>query len=150
VSKYEIHKARQVEAYRSGRKIGWITVTDIGNGQWLRSGAADDFRRMQRAALLDCITLRPNSGFRSYKHQKRLRDEWQEKVDAGFRAPRPAWPGTSVHNRGEAVDINRSHDDPDGRGPKEGATDKWLRKNARRFNFVRTIQREPWHFEWII
>lgn len=125
--------------------------------QWLGNEAAVAFLKMKAAAELAGIRLHVNSGWRSYEQQEKFWDaymawlDWwikQPKTSRGRRKCRPAKPGRSNHHNGIAVDINRSHDDPDGAGPEIGLTDKWLAAHAKRFGFVRPYEREPWHWEY--
>ncbi len=133
-----------------------ITLTSIGNDQWMQVSPAEAFLKMQTDAKKDGIILRPNSGWRSFGHQQIFWDAYEEKLALWSRSPevykkplRPARPGYSRHHMGVAVDINRSHDDPDGKGPELGYTDKWLLDNARKYGFYRTVPAELWHFEYL-
>ena len=120
-----------------------IEEIDLGCGVYLKHDTAVAFRGMKTCAGEAEITLKANSGWRSYTHQKILYEQWMQ----GKRKCRPARPGYSKHHGGTCVDINRSHDDPDGEGPLEGATDCWLRENARRWGFVQNVPGELWHWE---
>jgi D-alanyl-D-alanine carboxypeptidase len=112
--------------------------------QYLDKYAAHAWMLMCRAARGDGLELAAYSAYRSHSHQQRLFKQWEE----GTRKLRPATPGWSRHESGRAVDILRSHDDPDGRGPLIGPTDEWLRLNARKFGFYRTVPSELWHYEY--
>jgi LAS superfamily LD-carboxypeptidase LdcB len=110
--------------------------------QYLERDAATDFVAMREAAEKDGVELLVYSAFRTMAEQGRLFREWQ----AGKRKLRPATPGKSTHQSGKSVDIQRSHDDPDGGGPLRGKTDLWLEANAARFNFHNDVKGEPWHW----
>lgn len=112
--------------------------------QYLEKYTAHHWILMKRAAKDDGIDLVIYSAYRSHEHQQRLFDQWQD----GKRHLRPSKPGWSRHESGRAVDILRSHDDPDGGGPEVGPTDKWLEKNARDYGFYRTVPAELWHWEF--
>jgi LAS superfamily LD-carboxypeptidase LdcB len=113
--------------------------------QYLERDAAMAWCRMFRAAAAEGVTLWAYSAWRSHEHQQRIYDEWK----AGKRKLRPNNPGWSKHENGRAVDILRSHDDPDAGGPKVGPTDKWLKANAKLFGFFRTVPAELWHWEYL-
>jgi LAS superfamily LD-carboxypeptidase LdcB len=120
-------------------------LVEIQPGQYLARDAAMAFAKMHHAAAADGIVLKIRSGWRSHEHQARLRGEWER----GERKLRPMRPGWSLHESGKAADILRSHDDPDAGGPLVGPTDKWLKTNARRFGFCRTVPAELWHWEYL-
>jgi len=141
---FDLRKAKEVTGYKKGKAFP-LVVIEVAPDKYLESKAAWAFVDMSRAAEKDGITLHVNSAFRFFDHQKRLFDRW---VASGRTGPRPATPGYSNHHSGIAVDINRAHDDPDGRGPIIGATDAWLDANAFRFGFVSPYSWEPWHWEY--
>jgi D-alanyl-D-alanine carboxypeptidase len=125
---------------------------------YLSIDAAEAWNRMADLARLDGVDLRINSAWRSIEDQRTLMARWASRFDAwskleassrGQRPPKPALPGWSRHQSGVAVDIQRSHDAPDGGGQMVGLTDRWLAANARRFGFSATVPGEPWHFEWV-
>jgi hypothetical protein len=82
------------------------------------------------------VTL--NSGFRSYSEQKHLYDGFMRRLP-GFNTA--AKPGFSKHQNGVAFDISV----PGGDG---NPTYEWLKRNATAFGFVRTVSKEPWHWEF--
>ena len=66
----------------------------------------------------------------------------QKAFETNLKRGRPvtAYPGTSPHQMGRAVDIQTG-----------GGTLPiyfWLQKNAARFGFVRTVPSEPWHYHY--
>jgi len=79
-----------------------------------------------------------NSGFRSYPEQQRLYDGYRKGVP-GFNLA--AKPGSSQHQNGIAFDIAV----PGGAG---NPTYDWLTEHAPRHGFVRTVNKEPWHWEY--
>jgi LAS superfamily LD-carboxypeptidase LdcB len=137
-------------------KVVEIVNTRDGVAMYLTPEAAAAWAEMCKDALENHgITLIANSAWRSFDHQKRIFSRWEEKLDQwrrngsqGRPPPRPASPGKSKHHNGVAIDIQRSHDDPDGDGPEIGKTDAYLRENAHRFGFAQPYPKnEPWHFE---
>lgn len=90
------------------------------------------------AAAKDGILVTLNSGFRSYPEQKHLHDGFIRSLP-GFNTA--AKPGFSKHQNGIAFDISV----PGGDG---NPTYEWLKRNATAFGFVRTVSKEPWHWEF--
>lgn len=95
------------------------------------------------AALVDAgaqndVLVTLNSGFRSYPEQKHLRDGFERGLP-GFN--NAAKPGFSNHQNGIAFDLSV----PGGDG---NPTYEWLKRNATVFGFVRTVSKEPWHWEF--
>ena len=125
--------------YQNGR------ISDIGAlpntaGKPLHFLAAEAMVAMQAAARKEGITLRLESGYRSFADQQR--------VFAQYGSPRAARPGTSRHGWGLAADItvNESF---------SSAQFLWLRDNARRFGWFHPSwarqggsNPEPWHWEF--
>ena len=120
-------------------------LTSIGYGHYLAHSVAPQFKAMIAAAEADghklgankwAQSLWMNSSYRSFQRQKELYDS--PKYDA-------AYPGTSNHGLGRAVDF--------------GYTDagyRWLRANAHKFGFTQLKGygigddpdgHEAWHFE---
>lgn len=126
------HGETRIErGFRNGRPVR-IRVTTIGWAD-VEVQTARAFRKMAAAAKKAGIQLVIRSGFRSHARQKELFRAWRE--GWGNRAARP---GFSKHQSGRALDLDL---DPDG-------TFSWLKKNARRFGFARTVRGEPWHWEF--
>jgi len=63
-----------------------------------------------------------------------------------------AYPGSSNHGRGRALDLNTNCGRQSGSRPPYGCTVnavyKWLYNNAAKFGWKRTVQSEPWHWEY--
>lgn len=128
---------------QSAQIIPFLHATREHTAQYLSRDAAQAFWAMRRAAAGAGIALWIYSGFRSHEHQTRLYGEWQR----GTRKNKPARPGWSLHESGNAADILRSHDDPDAGGPLVGPTDQWLWEHAMEYNYFRTVPSERWHWE---
>jgi len=91
------------------------------------------FNDMHNAAKSAGYTLTINSGFRTYKRQEYFWHCYQTKsCNNGNIA---AYPGTSNHGIGLALDINM------------GGGYGWMAANAHKFGFVRTVPQETWHWE---
>lgn len=132
---------------------GWIRgqhveleLVDIGGGFVLHKPAAEAFLEMENDAAVDGIVLRVNSAFRGAVQQQREWDLRQAALAAGKKYKAVARPGWSTHQSGVSVDLNRAHDDFTNNGIADGATDKWLQANARRYGFVNDVKSEPWHW----
>lgn len=96
-------------------------------GKLIGVGIAERFDRMVAAAAADGVTLRINSGYRTRAEQQAL---W----DANPNPTYVARPGTSNHEKGNAIDFVNS----------SGAY-SWLKRNASRFGF-QNYDPEPWHY----
>lgn len=130
-------------AWSNGAYTGQVTLVKvIGTDKelkFLTEAMCDEFVAMAEAARADGIILGVNSGFRSYPEQKHLY-EGRQKGLPGFAPANP--PGRSNHQNGIAFDI-------DVNGGGSNPTYVWLSKNATRFGFLRTVRKEPWHWEYL-
>ncbi len=130
-------------AWSNGRFLGQITLVRVlGTNREIEhvaAATADAFLAMAGAAQTEGRIIGLNSGFRSYPEQKQLSDGWQRKLPGFNPANRP---GFSNHQNGIAFDIDV------GAGPGN-ATYDWMASNATQFGFVRTVQREVWHWEFL-
>lgn len=130
-----------VKGYRKGVPFDLEVELIDEHGHLLEVEVARAFRHMAAAALLDGIRLVVNTAWRSYEEQKRLHDLFI----AGTGAPANR-PGTSNHQLGISVDLNRAPgDDPKTRAP-DSPVDLWLMAHARQYGFVRDVPVEPWHW----
>lgn len=123
-----------VTGHVDGREVE-VSVRPIGQGYFLRSDAAVAFLAMDRAAASDGVVLIIDSAFRSIAEQKQLYDLFM----AGM-GPRAAPPGYSNHEGGIAVDLSTV--------AGTNAAFTWLNANAGHFFFRRTVDGEPWHWEY--
>jgi hypothetical protein len=111
-------------------------LESIGGGHKLHKTVAKQFRALQTSAKKDGHTFGINSSYRSYQRQKELY--------ASLGPGTAAYPGTSNHGLGLAVDLNYSD-----------AGYIWLRKNAKTFGFGQIPGyatdnpdgHEAWHWE---
>lgn len=90
------------------------------------------------AAAADGVVMTLNSGFRSYPEQKHLYDGYLRGLP-GFNTA--AKPGFSKHQNGIAFDLSVA-------GGDGNPTYEWLKLHATAFGFVRTVSKEPWHWEF--
>jgi peptidoglycan hydrolase-like protein with peptidoglycan-binding domain len=119
--------------YRDGRPGREVRLVYI-DGKPLPIETANAIRPMVVLAALEHrpVYLHVVSGFRTNDEQADLYAEYRR---GGNLAARP---GYSQHQLGLAIDFNTS--DP--------GVYTWLKKNARKFGFVRTVPGEPWHWEY--
>lgn len=93
---------------------------------------------MVAAAATEGVTVAINSAFRSYREQEQLYDGFIRKLPGYNTAAKP---GTSKHQNGIAFDIQVAG------GAGDPCYD-WLTRNAPQRGFVRTVNKEPWHWEY--
>lgn len=113
---------------RTRIKLVWVA------GVELEERTASAFRAMASAARKRGIVLGIRSGFRSQDEQRELYRQFRR--GWGNLAARP---GYSNHQSGKALDIDIEDYD----------VFEWLRGNAGRFGFKRTVRREAWHWEYV-
>lgn len=110
-----------------GIDVGGPQLAVRRQGKLIGINIADQFDRMVAAAAKEGVSLRINSGYRTHAEQQAL---W----DANPNPTYVARPGTSNHEKGNAIDfVNNS-----------GAY-SWLKRNASRFGF-QNYDPEPWHY----
>lgn len=98
----------------------------------------EPYAALVAAAAGDGVLVTLNSGFRSYPEQKYLYDGFVRKLP-GFNTA--AKPGYSNHQNGIAFDLSVA-------GADGNPTYEWLKRRAPEFGFVRTVSKEPWHWEF--
>lgn len=170
-----IGDASTVDGYRMGKKVP-LRVKELARSNlneikkhkplMLQEDAAAAYERMRLAHIHEVgFELTVLSAFRSYGEQKYLRDK--------YGPGRAAAPGYSNHQLGLAIDVanverfipndrinmakievvkkvchTETRDGQEGwRCPTQ--TFWWLYENAKRFGFYRTVDNEPWHWEYI-
>lgn len=113
-----------------------ITVTPLGDGEYMRTDAARSFLRMQAAAKRAGISLSATSGFRTMAEQQHLYNLYLQ-----GRGNLAARPGYSNHQGGIAMDVG-------GVGGYSTRAYSWLAHNAKRFGFVNDVGGEYWHWTY--
>ncbi|KAJ3210420.1 hypothetical protein HDU67_005333 [Dinochytrium kinnereticum] len=122
------------QAFQNGVPIGGKQCTKI-DGKDVVVETACAFLKMKQNAQNDGMRLQLNSGFRTNAKQAELFRCFQTKsCNNGNLAARP---GFSNHQNGIALDLNVVNP----------AVFAWLRDNAARNGFVRTVTSEPHHWE---
>jgi hypothetical protein len=110
---------------------------------------ACNFDKMASAAKQAGVTITIASGFRTVARQEYFWNCYQtKKCNNGNLAARP---GTSNHGRGIALDLNTNCGTQSGAKPNCGGSRvyQWLLNNGHKFGFKRTVQSEPWHWEYV-
>ncbi|MDM0052998.1 D-alanyl-D-alanine carboxypeptidase family protein [Variovorax sp. J22R115] len=129
-------------AWSRGAYIGQIGLVEIVDARTEIERISVDtvaaYLDMVSAAKLSGVTVAINSGFRSYAEQKFLWDGF-EKGLPGFNMA--AKPGASNHQNGIAFDIAVA-------GADGNEVYDWLKQHAPGLGFVRTVNGEPWHWEY--
>ena len=123
-----------------------LAPTDSDNTMTTTTACA--FDKMATAALAAGVKITINSGFRTIARQQYFWNCYQTKAcNNGNLA---AQPGTSNHGRGIALDLNTDCGKQTGAKPDCGASKvyQWLYNNAHNYGFTRTVQSEPWHWEY--
>lgn len=126
--------AQQVTGYVKG-VAQELKLLPISTRSAMRWDAALAFLRMQGAAQKAGVSLVVNSGFRTMEEQRVLHQKYLS--GTGNLA---ATPGYSNHQGGIAVDIAT--------GGTSTPIYTWLVTNAARYGFKRTVESEPWHWEY--
>src|SRR5690606_21220947 len=131
--------------------VGPVTIVDV-YGVRVDASIADRFRALVDAARADGLELAAGSGgWRSPARQIELRrahcgtSEYAVyQMPASRCSPPTARPGTSLHERGLAVDF-RCNGEPIGRQDWSNPCVAWLRTHASRFGF-HNLPSEAWHW----
>jgi len=129
-------------AWELGKFIGAkVLVNIVGTGGELEQITFDTlapYLKLKDAAAKKNIVIGLESGFRTFAKQKLLFD--------GFKAKKPGFnlaaaPGRSNHQNGKAFDLNT-------RGFDGFPVYDWLKKNGPALGFIRTVNKEHWHWEY--
>jgi hypothetical protein len=129
-------------AWKAGAYTGQLTLVEIvGAKQKVKHISVDTLEPylvLVKAAATNGLQVAINSGFRSYPEQKYLYE--------GYSNHRPGFnlaakPGRSNHQSGIAFDIALA-------GADGNPVYEWLKRNAPAHGFIRTVNKEPWHWEY--
>jgi D-alanyl-D-alanine carboxypeptidase len=140
-----------------GRGAASIPKRNASSSSVAPQMAAAAWRRMERAAKADGITLLPLSAFRSVARQTAIIRRKLARGDAIETILRvSAVPGCSEHHTGRALDLGTTgHLDLEVSFARRAAF-RWLTKHAKNFGFGLSYPRhnshginyEPWHWCW--
>ena len=129
-------------AWSNGEYLGQLELVAIVDSRFeierLALKTIGAYAALVAAAARDGIHVTLNSGFRSHPEQKHLYDGFVRGLP-GFNTA--AKPGFSKHQNGIAFDLSVS-------GGDGNPTYEWLKRHATTFGFVRTVSKEPWHWEF--
>lgn len=129
-------------AWDAGNFLKQITLIQIVGAdstlKYVSNDIVEFYVALVNAAEADGVLLPLKSGFRTYPKQAYLYDGWSRKLP-GFNLA--AKPGFSNHEDGYAYDFAI--------GAYEGnPLYDWLKAHAPQHGFVRTVNKEPWHWEY--
>ena len=116
------------------------------DGKAVVKDMARHWLRLRDAAAADGVTLYINDGFRTMKKQKYYWNCYQTQECNGGRMA--AFPGTSNHQQGTAWDIGGCKYPDNDQAKGWGFPYYWLRQNAWKYGFMRTVSSERWHWEY--
>lgn len=126
--------------WERGQFIGpKLLVNLVGAGGELKQitlASLEPYFRLVEAAAKKNLVLAVESGFRTFQKQAELFEAFQN--GTGNLAARP---GRSNHQHGQAFDLNT-------RGFDGDPLYDWLKKNGPRLGFIRTVNKEHWHWEY--
>ena len=129
-------------AWDAGRFLKQITLIQVVGAdnqlKFISQDIADEYLALVNAAAADGVPMPLKSGFRTYPKQEHLFDGWRRRLPGFNLAARP---GFSNHQDGFAYDFAIS-------GYEGNPRYDWLKRNGPRHGFVRTVNREPWHWEY--
>ncbi len=129
-------------AWSDGAFLGQLELAAVVDSnlelERLALSTIEPYFALVSAAAESGVLVSLNSGFRSYPEQKHLHDGFMRGLP-GFNMA--AKPGFSKHQNGIAFDLSV----PGGDG---NPTYEWLKRHATAFGFVRTVSKEPWHWEF--
>jgi hypothetical protein len=129
-------------AWDKGRYLKQITLIQIvgadGALKFISAEIAEFYLKLVHAAEKDNVPLPLKSGFRSYPKQEYLYN--------GFISHHPGFnlaakPGFSNHQDGYAYDFEIG-------GYEGNPRYDWLKAHGPEHGFVRTVNKEPWHWEY--
>ncbi len=129
-------------AWDAGNFLRQITLIEIVGAdhalKYISDEVAEPYLSLVHAAAADGVPMPLRSGFRTYPKQQYLYNGYKNN-QPGFNLA--AKPGFSNHQDGFAYDFVIS-------GYEENARYAWLKAHAPSHGFVRTVNKEPWHWEY--
>jgi hypothetical protein len=136
--------------YDSGRIVDKVTLKVIGKAK-IADKYYDVVKGLLDSATKDGVVIKINSGYRTiedqvgirkkYSRDRSCRDDMNHILHSPSHHfyPETARPGHSRHHTGIAYDFNT----------KDPSVYRWLQRNAISHGFVRTVDTERWHWEYI-
>jgi hypothetical protein len=128
--------------WHDGRFTGQATLIEIvgsnNETERIKEENVEPYLDMVKAAANDGVTIGIRSGFRSYPEQALLFNLFVSNPNKFALA---AEPGRSNHQNGTALDLDVG-------GFDGNPVYDWLKIHAPDFGFIRTVNKEPWHWEF--
>lgn len=129
-------------AWDNGNFLKQITLIQMVGAdnqlKFVSEDIADEYLALVNAAANDGVLMPLKSGFRTYPKQAYLFDGWTRRLPGFNLAARP---GFSNHQDGFAYDFAIS-------GYEGNPRYDWLKQHGPSHGFVRTVNKEPWHWEY--
>jgi D-alanyl-D-alanine carboxypeptidase len=128
--------------WQSGRFVAQATLIEIvgshNETERIKKENVEPYLELVNAAAKDGITICIRSGFRSYPEQVILFRLFNSNPKKFALA---AEPGRSNHQNGTAFDLAVG-------GFDGNPVYDWLKTHGPEFGFIRTVSKEPWHWEF--
>lgn len=139
---------RKIISEATNGKLASLTPISTGSGHKLNSEAAAAYEKMVAAAKTDGVEWGITDSYRSLEGQNKIFDwehykQTKKKRKLGTASTPAAYPGTSNHGWGAAVDLKVTYGDK---------AHTWLMNNASKFGFsnpFKSPRTEPWHWEHV-
>lgn len=132
-------------------------LVSVGNGQKMRSEAAEHVNKLLKDINADELYLQAQSGFRSIDLQTRLYNNYVSRDGVAEADTYSARPGSSEHHTGLAIDL--SHDGTLEETFENTKQFEWLEKNAHKYGLILRYPKdkvymtgymyEPWHYRYV-
>jgi hypothetical protein len=144
-----IYDVVKVDATHWGGRSSDLSKAPDVKDNTMEKTTACAYEKMYNAAKAAGHTISISSAFRTLKRQQYFYDCYiTKKCNGGNLAARP---GTSNHGRGKALDLGsmcgKQYTGTSPAGKCTAAYD-WMKAHASEYGFVRTVQKETWHWEY--
>lgn len=136
-----------LKAPKTNAKNGQMSSSElksVGGGHSLAFGAADAFLAMKAAAAEEGVDIKLSDSYRPLSVQNAIFDwDWYKQTGKNRKKGTTyaaAYPGTSNHGLGRAIDVSGK------------AAQDWIRKNGEAYGWSWAEGRsvgEPWHFTYV-
>lgn len=160
---FELQIVNKSNFLPKGYKVDKSSLKECTGGKKVSSYIYNDLVDMINNAAKSNVKLWVCSGYRDYDYQKKLFDnqlKFELKSEKNYEkatkkaAKTVAFPGTSEHNLGLAVDMNSTEN-----GFEKTNAYKWLSKHAHEYGFIERYKSdkmehtgviyEPWHYRYV-
>jgi hypothetical protein len=139
---------RKIISEATNGKLTSLTPISTGSGHKLNSEAAKAYEQMVAAAKADGVEWGITDSYRSLEAQNKIFDwehykQTKKRRKLGTAGTPAAYPGTSNHGWGAAIDLKVTYGDK---------AHTWLTNNASKFGFSNPFKNprtEPWHWEHV-